>query len=64
VEERPVAMRDLLSAEEIFLTNSIMEVMPVCRVDGREVGPGSPGPVTRRLAQAYKACVARETAGG
>jgi len=62
-EQRSLAVQDLLDAEEIFLTNSIMEVMPVCRVEAHEVRGGKPGPVTRKLAQAYKDLVARETTG-
>ncbi|MBM4019323.1 MAG: hypothetical protein FJ288_13545, partial [Planctomycetes bacterium] len=67
-EQRSLTIHDLLDAEEVFLTNSIMEVMPVGRIERHEVGPkgdqsrlGLPGPVTRRLAQGYKALVARET---
>jgi branched-chain amino acid aminotransferase len=60
VVERPVTRDELLAADEVFLTNSIMEVMPVVSIDGQAVGGGRPGPVTRRLAEAYKALVARE----
>jgi branched-chain amino acid aminotransferase len=62
-EQRSLAVHDLLDSGEVFLTNSIMEVMPVCRVEAHEVGDGRPGPITQRLAQAYKDLVARETAG-
>ena len=60
-EQRPLTVNDLLGADEVFLTNSIMELMPVRQVERREIGDGGPGPVTRRLAEAYRACVARET---
>jgi len=36
-------------------------VLPVGRVERKEIGDGLPGPVTRKLAEAYKALVARET---
>jgi len=62
-EQRSLAIHDLLDADEVFLTNSIMEVLPVTRVEAREIGNGEPGPVTRRLAQAYRDLVARETGG-
>jgi len=45
---------DLLDADEVFLTNSIMEVMPVTRVEQRPIGGEKPGPVTRKLADAYQ----------
>jgi branched-chain amino acid aminotransferase len=67
-EQRSLTVHDVLDAEEVFLTNSIMEVMPVVRIEQHEVGPkddpqrlGKPGPVTCRLAEAYKALVAHET---
>ena len=63
-EQRTLAIHDLLDADEVFLTNAIMEVMPVARVEARAIGSGEPGPVTRRLAEAYRDLVARETGGG
>ena len=60
-EQQPLSPRDCLDADELFLTNSIMEVLPVGRVERKEIGDGLPGPVTRKLAEAYKALVARET---
>ena len=62
-EQRALAVQDLLAADEVFLTNAIMEVMPVARFEQHEVGTGLPGPVTRQLAEAYRALVARETGG-
>jgi len=60
-EQKVLTVQDLLDADEVFLTNSIMEVMPVVRIEQHEVGAAAPGPITRRLAEAYRACVARET---
>jgi len=62
VEDRPVAREDLAKAEEVFLTNSIMEVMPVVLVDRRTIGDGKPGAMTRRIAGLYRALVEKETA--
>ncbi len=45
---------DLYRAEECFITNTTIEVMPVTSVDGKRVGPGIPGPVTRTLINAYR----------
>lgn len=50
----------LLSADEVFLTSSLMEVMPVGRIARRQVGKRCPGRVTARLAKAYRELVARE----
>jgi len=49
-------------AAEAFLTNSIMEVMPLTRLDGRAVGGGGPGPTTMAISRLYDQAVARETA--
>jgi branched-chain amino acid aminotransferase len=62
-EQRPLAVREVLDADEMLLTNSIMELLPVGRVERKEIGDGRPGPVTKQLAAAYKALVARETTG-
>ena len=44
---------DIYVADECFLTGTAAEVMPVVEVDGRRIGDGRPGPVTRRLKAAY-----------
>jgi len=54
---------DLLSADEVFLTNSMVELLPVREVAGQLVG-ACPGPVTERLSIAYRHLVARETGVG
>ncbi len=57
-----VELKDLLTADEAFLTSSIIEVMPLTQLDGRPVGDGKPGKITRHLMSAYRELVARETA--
>ncbi|HUG55361.1 MAG TPA: aminotransferase class IV [Vicinamibacteria bacterium] len=52
--EEPIAVKDLLAADEAFITSTLKEVMPVATVDGRSLGRGQPGPVTRRLLVAYR----------
>jgi branched-chain amino acid aminotransferase len=53
--EEPVAVKDLLAADEVFITSTLKEVLPVATVDGRPVGPERPGPVTLRLLAALRA---------
>jgi branched-chain amino acid aminotransferase len=60
--ERTLSVDDLARAEEAFLTSSTREVQPLVAVDGRPVGTGQPGPVTRRLAGAYSEMVAAQLA--
>lgn len=55
--EQHLHVSDLLTAEEVFLTSSVAEVLPVISVEGRLVGEGRPGPVTRRLMDAYRGLV-------
>jgi branched-chain amino acid aminotransferase len=50
VRTEAIAIDRLLDADEIFLTNSIMHVMPVCRIERQAIGNDKPGPVTRKLA--------------
>ena len=47
-------------ADEIFVTNSVIEIMPVTELAGRAIGGGSPGEVTRTLARDYRRLVAEE----
>lgn len=61
VEEGPVFPDDLYAADEAFITSSIREVMPVVRAETRQIGAGTPGPVTRRLHRGYLRLVAEET---
>jgi branched-chain amino acid aminotransferase len=44
-------------ADEMFLTSTGREVVPIARVDGKPVGNGRPGPIARRLLEAYRAAV-------
>lgn len=51
VQETVVTRHELFNAEEAFLTNVLMGVMPIREVDGRRIGAGIPGPITRRLSK-------------
>ena len=57
-----VDVNQLLAADELFLTNSIMGVMPVCRIERAAVGADEPGPITRSLAESYASLVAEASA--
>ncbi|HIE65636.1 MAG: aminotransferase class IV [Nitrospira sp.] len=48
---------ELLGAEEAFLTNTGLELMPLTKVNGKKIGTGLPGGMTRRLHQAFKEVV-------
>ncbi len=53
--EGPVRLRDLVRAREIFVTSAVLEMVPVVRIDGRRVGPGRPGALTREISKAWEA---------
>jgi branched-chain amino acid aminotransferase len=53
VEERPIAREEVYIADEVFLVGTAAEVTPVVEIDGRIIGNGRPGPVTKKLAELY-----------
>lgn len=59
VSEGLFGVSDIEGADEMFLTSTTREVVPIARVDGKPVGGGHPGPVTKRLLQAYRSAVHR-----
>ena len=61
-EETPLTPEDLETADEAFITGTTREVTPVVAVDAQPVGAGVPGPVSRRLLDAFRAQVSALTA--
>ena len=57
---RKISLDELMGAEEAFLTNSLIELMPLVEIDGRQIGKGKPGPLTERIHKAYKTLVKSE----
>jgi branched-chain amino acid aminotransferase len=62
-EEASVTQEDLLGTDEAFLTNAVMGVMPLCRVERQAIGAGKPGDVTRRIYEGYHQFIRQETGG-
>jgi branched-chain amino acid aminotransferase len=54
VSEAVLKDGDLFDADEVFLTGTTREIMPIVRVDDREVGSGLPGPVTKTLHETFR----------
>ena len=54
VREQVLHDADLLGANEAFLTSTTREAVPIVQVDDRRIGDGKPGPVTRKLLQAFR----------
>ncbi|NQT46064.1 MAG: aminotransferase class IV [Candidatus Omnitrophica bacterium] len=62
--ESHISIDELLSAKEVFITNTLMEIMPVVEIDGKIIGNGKPGPTTKKISKAYKELVTKETGTG
>jgi branched-chain amino acid aminotransferase len=54
VEERPLSLDELFELDELFISSSIRELVPVVRVDGRAIAAGVPGPLAQRLLGAFR----------
>jgi branched-chain amino acid aminotransferase len=59
VSEPNLTRYDLYNADECFLTGTGAELIPVTKIDGRVIGKGKPGPMTRSLVQKYQALTQR-----
>ena len=58
VEERDMSLEEFRCAEEVFLTGTTVEVLPVVRVDDAPVGNGHPGRLTERITSLFKQGIA------
>ena len=65
VREADIDLYDAYNADEVFLTSTSLCICPVTRVNGVEIGPKGQvwGPVTQRLAEAYRRFVDRDFVG-
>jgi branched-chain amino acid aminotransferase len=62
VFERNFSLVDTYGADEAFVTGTFGAQTPVVEIDGRSIGAGAPGPMTRRIRALYKDLVARDRA--
>jgi len=60
VEEKQLTRFDLYIADECFLTGTAAEVVPITCIDGRKIGTGSPGPVTKQIMEDFAAATRGE----
>jgi branched-chain amino acid aminotransferase len=54
VLERNITIHDLYNADEVFLTATGIEIVPVIEIDGRKIGSGEPGPVFIRIKEEFE----------
>ena len=55
--EHDIRLDELFHAQEAFLTNSLIEVIPLTEIDGKPIGSGRPGSLTKGLMAAYRKLV-------
>ena len=53
-EERPIPAQELSQADEIWITSSTKEILPVSTLDQHTVGDGKPGPVWKKMIELYR----------
>lgn len=61
LRQEMLTLYDIYCADECFLTGTAAEIVPVARVDGREIGGGRPGPVTKRLMARFREVTVTES---
>ncbi len=54
VSERDITTFELFTADEVFLTGTKMEIVPVTKISGRRIGLGKVGPITSRLIREFR----------
>jgi branched-chain amino acid aminotransferase len=57
VQEMALTRHDVYTADECFLSGTAAEVIPVVKCDGRTIGNGKPGPITRQIREAFRRLV-------
>src|SRR5262249_42165270 len=58
--EKQLSLTEVYRADEMFCTGTMGELAPVIQIDGRPIGTGQPGPLTRRLQECYRRRTATE----
>ncbi|NLZ54726.1 MAG: branched-chain-amino-acid transaminase [Thermoanaerobacteraceae bacterium] len=60
VEEKVFTRYEVFTADECFLSGTAAEAIPVVKVDGRPIGDGKPGPITKKIIDAFKELIKTE----
>ncbi|HHY70659.1 MAG TPA: branched-chain-amino-acid transaminase [Thermoanaerobacterales bacterium] len=60
VEEKVFTRYEVFTADECFLSGTAAEAIPVVKVDGRTIADGKPGPVTKKITEAFKELIKTE----
>ncbi|MFZ4713570.1 MAG: aminotransferase class IV [Bacteriovoracaceae bacterium] len=57
IQEKDFFLDELLAADEVFMTSSLKEVVPIIKIDQMIIGKGKPGPMTQKLHQLYQQAI-------
>ena len=60
VMEKAFDLDFAFKADEAFLSGTTTEIMPIITIDGKPIGDGKPGPITRKIQKSYKDLIAKE----
>lgn len=60
LNEKKVSYRELMNADEVFLTNSLAEILPVVKIGSKKIGIGKPGEITKLIHISYQKEVIKE----
>jgi D-alanine transaminase len=58
-KEADMTVPDLLAADEVFISSTTVDVMPVTSIDGKTIGTGRPGPIVGRLLDCFREAMSR-----
>ena len=59
-QEAPITIDELLDADEVLLTNTMMQIMPVVRIERHDIAEGRVGPIAKKLLEEYRNRVKKE----
>jgi len=59
IEERAVSINELLTADEVWMTSSTKEILPIVEINSDKIGSGKPGPMHRRMLAIYQEYIDR-----
>jgi branched-chain amino acid aminotransferase len=63
MEERTITTHELYNADEVFVTGTAAEVVPIVQITGRRIGEGKPGPGYSRILEGFKKLIKKSTEG-
>jgi branched-chain amino acid aminotransferase len=58
---KEIELNELATCNEAFLSNTTAKIIPICKIDGRDIGGGSPGPVTLKIMRLFQEILLQET---